>query len=154
MVRDSIQDVFFELINKRKTLNQAISIKLYLLASLRRRLIRLIAKEKRLASEESYNRTDGFNYSLNAKLIQHPSNYTQDEKKLIEIACNRLPKRQREAVMLYYFEELSYKEVADIMDLSNPKNARTLIYRALESLYHNLKNLQKEIYLLLPFLIF
>ena len=149
LIRDSIQDVFFELINKREKLNEAVSIKLYLLASFRRRLIRILVKGQKMIPEEfnkEYDQSEGFNYSLNTKLIQIPSSYCQDEKKIIENACNQLPKRQREAILLYYFEEFSYKEVADIMNLANSKNARTLIYRALDTLHKKLKKLKNELY--------
>jgi RNA polymerase sigma factor (sigma-70 family) len=59
----------------------------------------------------------------------------KEGKEFIETAMNRLPENQRIAFVLNKFEELSYKEIADIMGLS---------ISSVESLIHRAKiNLQK-----------
>ena len=133
LVNDSIQDVFFELINKRAKLSQAASVKFYLISSFRRRLLRQITREKKLVSEMSDDQK-GFLYQIEPDVVHISTNLSLDQKTIIQKACNNLPKRQREAISLYFFEGLSYREIAQVFDFSHPKNARTLIYRALDSL--------------------
>jgi RNA polymerase sigma-70 factor (sigma-E family) len=47
--------------------------------------------------------------------------------------CRRLPARQRVAVVLRYYEDLSYDEIGEAMGTS-PSTARSQVSRALESL--------------------
>ena len=133
LVNDTIQDVFFELINKRTNLSPATSVKFYLIASFRRRLLRQITRERKLVSELNEEQK-GFLYKIEPDVVHISSNLSLDKKKIIQKACNNLPKRQREAIALFFFEGLSYQEIAQVFDFSHPKNARTLIYRALDSL--------------------
>lgn len=152
LVSDCIQDVFFELIDKRKKLSSAISVKFYLISSLRRRLLRQITKDKKYVSGQD-NEHLGFLYKIEPEVIQISTSYSLDEKSIIEKACNSLPKKQREAIMLYFFQGLSYKEIAEIFEFSNPKNARTLIYRALDSLATKLSVWKNELLIFLLFLL-
>lgn len=148
LVSDCIQDVFFELIDKRQKLSPAISVKFYLLTSLRRRLLRQITKDKKYVYDQN-NEHLGFLYKVEPEVIQISTSYSIDEKSIIEKACNSLPKKQREAIMLYFFQGLSYKEIAVIFDFSHPKNARTLIYRALDTLAAKLSIWKDELLIFL-----
>jgi RNA polymerase sigma-70 factor (ECF subfamily) len=67
-------------------------------------------------------------------------------KKNIENALNSLPKRQKIAFILNKYQNLSYKEIADVMELS-VSSVEALLYRAKANLqkklyktYENLKN--------------
>lgn len=141
-VNDSIQDLFFELINKRRKLGKTTSVKNYLYASLRRRLIRIKEKSLKHISEES---NEGrFQISF-LKDDQTPlDQFSTEQMRLLENACNELPERQREAIILLYFEELDYEEVAKIMDIGKVRSARALIYRAIDSLKAILTPLKGE----------
>jgi RNA polymerase sigma factor (sigma-70 family) len=55
------------------------------------------------------------------------------EKHAVWSALLRLPQRQRAALYLRYYEDLSEKQVADVLDLSVPA-ARSLLMRARKSL--------------------
>jgi RNA polymerase sigma factor (sigma-70 family) len=147
LVNDTIQDVFFELIDKKDKLAPATSVKFYLMASFRRRLIRQITRDKKLSSEQDFENS-GFTYKLDPDVVQLTMKYSTDEKQIIEKACNSLPKRQREAIMLYFFEELTYQQMAEVFNFSHPKNARTLVYRALDTLSQKLKSFKNDLLVL------
>ena len=51
--------------------------------------------------------------------------------------CRTLPSRQRAAVVLRFYEDLSYAQIALILDCAEP-SARSLVHRALESLRERL----------------
>jgi RNA polymerase sigma-70 factor (ECF subfamily) len=57
-------------------------------------------------------------------------------------SLNKLTPRQREAVMHFFYEGYTYKEVAEMMELKQVKYARKLIYRALESLRKDLPDIK------------
>ncbi|MEH7252445.1 sigma-70 family RNA polymerase sigma factor [Neobacillus niacini] len=56
-----------------------------------------------------------------------------EEKKEISIKVLALPIKYREVVILYYYEELSYNQIADLLDISLP-TIKTRLHRARLSL--------------------
>lgn len=59
---------------------------------------------------------------------------------------SKLTTRQKEAVLYFYYEGLSYQEIADIMGFQNVKSARKLIYRAIDALRKDLQELKATLY--------
>ncbi|MEQ9287163.1 MAG: sigma factor-like helix-turn-helix DNA-binding protein [Cyclobacteriaceae bacterium] len=45
-----------------------------------------------------------------------------------------LTKRQKQAIYYFYYEDLSYEEVSEIMGLNNVKSTRNLVYKAINIL--------------------
>jgi RNA polymerase sigma factor (sigma-70 family) len=63
-----------------------------------------------LSSEQSYHLKDPSQISLHL-----------EDRMLLEDAITRLPEKYRTAIILCYFQELPYQEIADILNLSlNP----------------------------------
>ena len=56
-----------------------------------------------------------------------------EQKKMLYEAMRKLPDRQREILELFYFSEMSMKQIAEIMKLT-PQNVRVLAYRAKKQL--------------------
>ena len=46
----------------------------------------------------------------------------------------QLPERQRKAIHYFYFENVSYAQLAELMEMSNIKSARNLVYKGINSL--------------------
>ncbi len=139
ILQDCIQNIFIDLRRKRGSLSEVQSIKAYLFKILQRELIRKINREKGTAySAQDLN--EGFfsiEVSHETKLIQ--LEFDNEKKKQIEGALNQLTVRQRQAILLLYEEGMSYKEIAEVMELNEVKSARKIIYRALASLKALLK---------------
>lgn len=130
-LQDCIQNIFIDLRRKRGHLSEVQSIKAYLLKILHREMIRCINREKGTAYS-SKGLSDSFfpiEVSHETKLIQDEYNY--EKKKLVEDALNQLTVRQRQAILLLYEEGMSYKEIAEVMELNEVKSARKIIYRAM-----------------------
>ena len=51
-------------------------------------------------------------------------------KKLLDEAYSKLSARQREVLLYYFYEDLSYKEISELMDFSKSEHARKLVHRA------------------------
>ncbi|MCC5931410.1 MAG: sigma-70 family RNA polymerase sigma factor [Cyclobacteriaceae bacterium] len=131
LVRDSIQDVFCNLIDKRKSISKTVTPRFYLYASLRRRILR---QNKRSQLFVHPNEETGFTMEAAPDTLMISGNFSQEQRDILIKAINQLTFRQREAISLYFFEEMSYAEIAEIMSLEKVKSARVLIYRAIESL--------------------
>ena len=61
----------------------------------------------------------------------------REAKKAIRRTLDALPTRQRTALVLRHFEDLSYQEIADVMDAS-VKSVERLLARARDALRHRL----------------
>lgn len=66
-----------------------------------------------------------------------------EQLQLIRRAITQLPHRQRETIVLYAFEQMSYRQISDVLD--TPENTvKTLIHRARAALAKALNDGQEE----------
>jgi len=129
LVKDCIQDVFLEVWEKRQLLNANIPPRPYFLASLRRRLHRVV-QYNRLNTFGDYDKIEldfESEFSVEQQFIQLES----DQRLATELSywLNELPKRQKEAVYLRFFHDLSRDEIAEIMDI-HPQSVSNLLQTA------------------------
>ncbi len=68
----------------------------------------------------------------------------KDLSRIIGQALQQIPEKQRIAFILNKYQELSYSEVADVMD-SSEKAVKSLIHRAKEALAERLRPFTKEL---------
>lgn len=132
LIKDSIHDLFLELNKYRKTISETDNIKNYLFKSLKRKILSNQRKKLRLTyREEVQDYTLFRTESKEDSIIQE-----EDSDQVLAVlnrAINKLPYRQREALVLKYKAELSYGEISEIMEIS-VESVRTLIYRSLKTL--------------------
>lgn len=142
-IRDCIQELFYELIDKKSNLSNAQSVKGYLFAALKRKIVRNIKKEEKLLLEQ-----EGFSISLSENSIYITTALDKKDLSIIQEKLNQLPVNQREVILLHFYEGLTYSEIADIMGIK-VRSARALTYRALESLQKQLSPHKGSLYFLL-----
>lgn len=130
LVEDCIQDLFLDLWNKRQSLGTTDSIKRYLLGSLRRRIIRRLQHKSYTNSPTELENYD-FQLELNAEEERIEMESGQAQQKSLKEAMKQLTQRQREVIYLKYFQEMSYDEIALVMDISY-QSARNLVHAALK----------------------
>ncbi len=146
LIQDCIQDLFVELWQNRSTLSQVHSIKRYLLKSLRYKILRSLQKDMAQALDEAELPND-FDTIESHILAQEDSQWNAQQ---LAAALLQLPKRQKEAIHLRYYQELSNEEVAQIMGV-NYQSACKFIYTALKTLREKLQ-LTGIVPFLVPFL--
>jgi|WetSurMetagenome_2_1015567.scaffolds.fasta_scaffold54587_2 RNA polymerase sigma factor (sigma-70 family) len=134
VVKDAIQDLFFKILCKRKLLSEVLNIKYYLFRALKNKLLNL-QRSSDFAHEELKNET-GFPICINAldTLIDDEERVSLEKRIQDLISC--LTSRQREAIYLRYINEMSYEEIADLLNMTLP-SVRNLISRALERMRKN-----------------
>ncbi|MGB3850028.1 MAG: sigma-70 family RNA polymerase sigma factor [Tunicatimonas sp.] len=127
--QECVQDLFVNLWNRREGLSEVQQVKPYLFKALRSLLHR-----RSMSTYEDLNSEEG-NYALQFSpedfLIQRESSAYRQET--LATVLNGLPPRQREAVYLKYYEDLTYQEIADVLSI-NYQSVVNLIYRALKQL--------------------
>jgi RNA polymerase sigma factor (sigma-70 family) len=146
-VQDCVQDVFTDIWVYRNKLNDAVVVKAYLLACVRKRITRLQERDRifRLStSVDSLNFL--FDFSIEHHLIS--DEITADKVTRLNNLINDLPSRQKEALYLRYNQELTVDQIANTLDI-NYQSANNLLHRALLCLR---KDWKASISLILPLL--
>ncbi len=129
LVKDGIQDLFLSLYNRETPFNQQQPLKFFLLTALRNKLMDSFKKNTKDVFTDSFDEAiAGPDDSSLDQIIQIE---TQNEaSRKMKLAMSQLSERQREALHLRYFEELSPQQIADIMQL-NYQSVLNLIQRGL-----------------------
>ncbi|WP_067032720.1 RNA polymerase sigma factor [Allomuricauda sp. CP2A] len=133
LVKDCLQDFFVYLREKREGLGDPASVKFYLLKAFKRRVLDYLRKGKKEKEKSQEVIRDGFysNRMHETVFIQQ-----QDETKLLNLekALKSLNTKEREAIYYFYYQNLSYEQIAEILDFSYISSARRLIYRSLKKM--------------------
>ena len=67
----------------------------------------------------------------------------REQAEIVRRAVERLPDRQREAIVLYAFEQMTYREIADVMEI-RINTVKTLIRRGRAALAAKMTDCKKE----------
>ncbi|MFY0254123.1 RNA polymerase sigma factor [Chitinophaga sp. 30R24] len=132
-IEESMQFLFLKLWQNRERIARPAVVKQYLYLSFRRILLRKLEYSPSRHEEELTGEHIPFHLELS---YEHPlirkERMTELSVKVGSLLAT-LTNRQREAVFLKYYENLSYEEIADIMHMSIGGTYK-LIYHALERL--------------------
>jgi RNA polymerase sigma factor (sigma-70 family) len=135
LVKDCLQDFFISISQQRRNLANVMDIKSYLLKSFVRRILECLKKTKKFVRIDYDNV-----FMIEIATEKFKDSVLDDEQlKMLENAIKCLDKKEREAIYYYYFQKLSYSQIAEIYHYEHVSSARRLIYKCLEKLkkkYH------------------
>ncbi|MCC5938816.1 MAG: sigma-70 family RNA polymerase sigma factor [Lunatimonas sp.] len=129
LVEDAVQDLFLDLRRRREKLGDTDNIRFYLFVSLKRRLVRELSKW--------YNRWEGFSgeivfqASLPHEQFLIQQQLDEQTAKNLSKAVSRLPAKKREILYYFYYENLTYEQIREIMDFRKVKSVRNLLYETI-----------------------
>ena len=115
LAEDAIQDTFLYLWQHRKEIGSIQSLQNYLFRSLRNTCFKLIQKRKNLHSLEEVSAQIQFT------ILPEDLNLTeidQQKKQQIKEALTNLSPRQREIILLKFFNNLDYEEIGEVLDIN------------------------------------
>jgi RNA polymerase sigma factor (sigma-70 family) len=116
-VVDTIQELFVNIWSRRESMAEVSKVKYYVFKSFKNLYIRRISREKQLIHSVNFSEYNELKVdSFEQELIVSQS-YDQRIKSL-QNAINELTKRQKEAVILRFYNELSFQEVGSLMGIS------------------------------------
>lgn len=133
LVKDAIQDLFIEMRNNKKRLGETTSIKFYLFASIRRKVLAMTAGKLRFVRLKNLENYDfDIEVSPEQKLINRQIN--DSTRSILSKNIESLSSRQKEAVLYYFYEGFSYQQISAIMGFSKVEHVRVLMYRAIKKI--------------------
>jgi RNA polymerase sigma factor (sigma-70 family) len=138
-VEDAIHDVFTCIWSSRANINPAVSVRRYLFSSLKNNLLKKLKKEKNLfhpfhdVMENSFIISPDF---LEKQLEQEDRD--QLSQKLADF-LRHLSSRQREILYLRFYQNLSYPEIAALLNLD-----QKYIYNTASTAFKKLRGIMKD----------
>jgi len=147
LVKDCIQEIFCTLIRTRKNLSETDNVRLYLLKSLKRRIIRDLknaGNKPRSLDDQDYS----FDLRFSENLDDQLNELDEEKLHLIAEAMQSLTDRQKEAIYLRFNRGLEYEEISFLLSL-NYQSSRALIHRAIEKLREIIHIQDKKIHQIL-----
>lgn len=134
MVRDCLQDFFIYLRKNKAGFGETNSIKLYLFKAFKRRVVDYLKKNSaEFRSNEEFAFTQ-FSVELSSESIYISQQIKAEQIENLNKALKSLDSKEREAIYYFYYEGLSYEQIAEILSFSHVSSARRIMYRGLRHL--------------------
>ena len=134
LIKDCLQDFFVYLREKRKNLGDTTSIKLYLMKAFKRRVIDYLNKHQKQNKKQEEFLLFQFPIEMSSEDIYIKNQLEEEEIITLKKALESLDVKEREAIYYFYYEKLTYEQIAIILEFTYVSSARRLIYRALGKL--------------------
>ena len=133
IVEDAVQDLFVDLWRLRSGLSETDSVKFYLFRALRRRLHKSLRPEELPMhdSPDDFSAYMGVEPSFEDVLVT--SELAEQKLEKLQHWLDKLPIRQQEALLLRYYQDFSYIEIAALFSITE-QSARNLVQKALHKL--------------------
>lgn len=128
LVKDTIQDLFADVWERRDKMINVANFKAYLIVSLRRELIRRAGK---LRTESLSSEISSLQFSFSAEEFLINDEEIKSQSRILANSLSSLTEKQREVILLRFFHNLEFEEMAQILDI-NIQSVRNLLFRSLE----------------------
>lgn len=137
LVKDTIQDLFIDLIRTRDNLGTTDHIYFYLIKAFRRKLFRGLSgtKKMRKADEEAEMQTAYIVYSVEEDWIRKEQLSKKEE--MVRKGLSELSTKQREILYYRFTCDFEYDQICEIMSMKYD-SARKMVFRALQTLREHL----------------
>lgn len=134
MVRDCLQDFYIYLRKNKAGFGDTNSIKMYLLKAFKRRVIDYLKKSlSEFQSNELFAFTQ-FSVEMSCESKYIDQQIKAEQLKKLNEALKALDRKEREAIYYFYYEGLSYEQIAEILNFSHVSSARRVMYRSISHL--------------------
>lgn len=144
LVKDCVHDLFTEIWKNKENLSSPVSVKNYLVKSLRNKLTRATNKKSRFVDQDSVpENLLGYSESMETSMVLAETK-REGDKKLIK-ALRTLSNKQKEVIFLLYYNNVSPAEAASIMSVS----VRTIYNTA----FNAMQSLKAEMVVLMFFIL-
>ncbi|MEG0560455.1 MAG: sigma-70 family RNA polymerase sigma factor [Muribaculaceae bacterium] len=139
-VKDSIQDVFVKLYSNRRNISRDVNAKAYLFISLKNTLLNKIERLDYISTDHSVEVKFEMELIHNSEYDEeNESSFTDGQRIELKEALKELTPRQREAIYLYYIQEIPLKDIPQLLGMSY-QSTRNLLHRSILKLRSHITN--------------
>lgn len=131
IVKDCIQELFLSLWQIHATIGEVENVRAYLLKSLKTKLLRELSKQHNHLYELNDEYDFDVLFSPDMRMIE--DEYEVYQLKRLEQVLDQLPQRQKELIYLRFYQDLSYDQIAETMQIGR-QSLYNLLQKALSSL--------------------
>ncbi|GAB3261264.1 sigma-70 family RNA polymerase sigma factor [Larkinella harenae] len=133
LLKDCLQDLFLDLWTYRAKIVQTQYIRPYLYKSLRRKIHREVMRQSAVINEDSFPFDELGSEEITAEQALIRTELSDYQTARLNALLGQLSDRQREAIHLKFYGELSNDEIADMLSV-NKQSVANLLYRGLSRL--------------------
>ena len=136
IVKDCIQDLFLYLWEHKEHLSKNVSVKAYLMSSLRRR----IHLNKNIVSFDAMPASESplFQVAFSVEDAFIENEYLQRLSNQIKDTLTHIPQRQKEVIYLRFFQNLHRDQIAEVLCIT-PQTVSNILQMAFKSIRKNWK---------------
>jgi len=134
MIKDCLQDFFIYLRKNRGGFGDPASVKMYLYKAFKRRVLDYLKKYRKECQHHEAMMFSHFPVEMSNETIFINRQIEEEQIARLNKALKALNPKEREAIFYFYYEGLSYDQIAEIFGFSHVSSARRLVYRALGQL--------------------
>jgi RNA polymerase sigma factor (sigma-70 family) len=134
LVKDCLQDFFIYLRKNRAGFSDTSHVKMYLLKAFKRRVVDYLKKYYKESVKNESSLFYQFPVELSSETIYINRQIEDEQIQKLNTALKSLDSKEREAIYYFYYEGLSYEQIAEIFNFSHVSSARRLVYRGLGQL--------------------
>lgn len=131
LIEDCLQDLFLNIWEKQQSLSAVSSVKAYLFTAIRHNILHRTQRDNLFRPLNDSDDPEELDISPERLFLRQEHDQVQEEQ--LKRSLEQLPQRQREAIYLRYFEDLSYEEIAQVMGL-NRQVVANYLQHALQTL--------------------
>lgn len=132
LIKECIQELFVNVWSRRAYLGVPKNVKNYLFKAFR---LSLFKKNNAIQKQISYEEIEHYSFQASLSIEEEMITGENNEmlQKRLQITLDQLTARQREAIFLKFYENLSYEEIAMVMGIS-VKGTYKVMGRAIDTL--------------------
>lgn len=119
LVKDTIQELFYDLIRTRKNLSGTDNIRIYLFISFRRKLLRKVTRAKKISCTHKHIEQTDTTAVLSSEEVFISNENRIKNKELILNALNNLSPKQREILYYRFTCDFEYEQICKIMSMKD-----------------------------------
>ncbi len=130
-VKDCIQETFVNLWKIQATISPVENVRSYLFVVLKSRILRELGKHDAYRANLSDDYSFAVEFAADIRLIDEEHEIYQIRR--LERIMNHLPDRQKELIYLRFYQNLSFEQIAEVMQLGR-QSVYNLLQKSLSSL--------------------
>lgn len=132
LVKDCIQEFFIEIREHVANLSDTDNIRLYLIKSFRRKAYRFVKKQRQMVSQDQIDESFFVELATDENIIN--AQFNKEQLTRLNKALAELKVKDREIIYYYFYENMSYAKIADILEYDHVSSARRSVYKILKRL--------------------